>query len=101
MSTTVRFGQTFVLCDAYLDQGHYVGGDPIGHACTQDAVARRQNHDVCQDCLNLLESGNPRDRARVSWQPGGPRELFHDDACGCAQCDRERTVDYRYNDDWD
>jgi len=25
MSTTVRFGQTFVLCDAYLDQGHYVG----------------------------------------------------------------------------
>jgi hypothetical protein len=37
MSKASVCGAEFVVCDAYQDQGHYIGDDPVGCGCARPA----------------------------------------------------------------
>lgn len=50
-------------CEALLDQGHYIGDDPIGSACANDADFVYNGVAVCGHCKILIEQ-EPR---RVSF----------------------------------
>jgi hypothetical protein len=47
-------------CDCLLDQNHYIGDDPIGHACFNDAVYQTKTHFFCDDCKQLFMEGSER-----------------------------------------
>jgi hypothetical protein len=58
-------------CEALLDQGHYIGDDPVGHACYLPAtrVVRLLHSEValyrvCESCFAWLQ--DPEKAARVS-----------------------------------
>ncbi len=46
------------ICKALLDQGRYIGEDPIGHACGQPATVERtvegRPYELCESCYQLL-----------------------------------------------
>lgn len=48
-------------CDALIDQRRYIGGDPVGHACRNDAEVEYRHPDfpgaywlVCRECFRML-----------------------------------------------
>lgn len=45
-------------CDMLVDQGRYIGEDPVGHACSNDAVyeASEGGPLLCESCRDLLFS---------------------------------------------
>lgn len=46
------------MCDMLIDQNKYIGDDPIGHACFNQAMFTMEDtHFVCVDCANKLKNG--------------------------------------------
>lgn len=48
-------------CDALLDQNRYIGDDPVGHACSNDAAYETSWIDgasilICESCKEILLS---------------------------------------------
>ncbi len=54
-------------CEALLDQGRYIGDDPIGHSCCNDSVYEFAGHVVCIECKLILE----QEPERVSFYEDG------------------------------
>ena len=48
------YGMEFTMCDAYIDQGHRIGDDPIGYKCSKLETQRIGEHDICAVCLEIL-----------------------------------------------
>jgi len=46
-------------CSMLINQDLYIGGDPIGSACTNDAVAQDGIHFYCQKCLDNMDGDDP------------------------------------------
>lgn len=56
MKTTIAF-----KCEGLIDQGRYIGDDPVGSACCQDATKETPSgYLLCDRCTELLVSGSPR-----------------------------------------
>jgi hypothetical protein len=60
------------LCEVLLDQGRYIGDDPVGYACRQPAkweytLMPPLSYLLCDSCKNILEedSFSPR----ITWPP--------------------------------
>ncbi len=52
-----------VLCDAFVDQGKYIGNSPVGYHCGGEATTKRQEgYDLCSWCAAHLD--------RVSFEGG-------------------------------
>jgi len=45
-------------CEMLIDQNHFIGNDPIGHCCYNDADYRVGEYHICKDCLELLKEGS-------------------------------------------
>ena len=43
-------------CDMLLDQNAYIGSDPIGHQCMNEAKYNDASCFICEECLNILHS---------------------------------------------
>lgn len=45
------------LCDAYIDQGRYIGEDPVGYKCMNPArfEVETDKRLICQSCAILTE----------------------------------------------
>ena len=52
------------LCEALIDQGRVIGGDPVGHACLADAQEtvwlEGLSWRVCASCAALVRVGSNR-----------------------------------------
>lgn len=52
-------GITFVMCDALVDQGRYIGDDTVGYKCTRPATKRvcicSRPIDLCDWCADNLD----------------------------------------------
>jgi hypothetical protein len=51
----------FTMCDAYVDQGRYIGEDPVGYKCCQYATNKYWGVpglclDLCNDCLVMIRT---------------------------------------------
>ena len=53
-------------CDSFIDQGLYIGEDPIGHSCSNDATKELDEILLCDSCVEILKD-NPE---RLSFYPG-------------------------------
>jgi hypothetical protein len=51
-------------CAGLIDQGRYVGGDPVGHACHNDATetywAGGVGWHLCAPCADMARAGSLR-----------------------------------------
>lgn len=54
--------RSLICCDAYVDQGKYIGDDPVGYKCYQAAVHRVGDKDLCDWCY--------RHQSRITFKPG-------------------------------
>jgi len=55
-------GVEFVMCDGYIDQGRFIGDDPVGCKCSAPATRETEDgYDVCDWCAS-----NPE---RVTFDP--------------------------------
>lgn len=41
-----------------IDQNKYIDGDPLGHACWNDAMYHDGNYFYCEECKNKIEAGD-------------------------------------------
>ena len=68
---TKIYGRVFCMCDVFVDQGRYIGDDPVGHKCTNRATKQfnvnGQEMHICDECL-------------VMWQSNPKRLSFYGDA---------------------
>jgi hypothetical protein len=60
MKTTLC-GQIWCVCDALIDQNHYIGNDPIGFRCQNhddliEVTVRGIKRDLCKRCFEILQS---------------------------------------------
>ena len=44
------------ICDMLIDQGQYINGDPVGHACYNFATHTDGKYLICDQCLELLQT---------------------------------------------
>lgn len=44
-------------CEALINQGRFIGEDPIGHACTNKAEFQIGNVMLCKECVELVRLG--------------------------------------------
>ena len=63
-----------LFCEMLVDQNRFIGSDPVGHACSNQAVTVAPFRDgrfylVCADCLSMDE-----ERLSVSPLSGGDTE---------------------------
>ena len=42
-----------LTCDALVDQGRIIGGDPVGHACCMPGTAFIDGYFLCQSCEGI------------------------------------------------
>lgn len=58
-------------CEALLDQDRYIGGDPVGHACYNQAnffcLHGGLIHAVCESCFQLVWNDSPRISFAGGW----------------------------------
>ena len=47
-------------CDMLLDQNRYVGGDPVGHCCFNDAALSDDEYFMCHECAESLRNKEGR-----------------------------------------
>jgi len=48
-------GIEFTMCDAFIDQGKYIGDDVIGFKCCKIATVKtKDGTDLCDTCFQLL-----------------------------------------------
>lgn len=47
-------------CDMLIDQNTYIGDDPIGHACMNDATYTDGEYMICEHCLKMLKDAPER-----------------------------------------
>jgi hypothetical protein len=51
-------------CDGLIDQGRFIGSDPVGHRCVEPPiVVDRYGHFICESCEKMLSTG------RVTFAP--------------------------------
>ena len=48
------------ICDMLIDQGRYIGGDPMGFKCTNSATLKIGNHLLCDRCKQLYLNRSQR-----------------------------------------
>lgn len=46
---------TMTLCDILIDQGKYIGNDPVGFACTNEAKYEINSIHICERCFDLIK----------------------------------------------
>ncbi len=48
-------------CQALIDQNRFIGEDPVGHSCSNDAIYRNNTtgYRLCQDCYDALDGKGP------------------------------------------
>lgn len=61
-------------CEALIDQGRTIGGDPVGHACLRDATltvkdANGLHRYLCGECAIALHTQIGAIAARVTMPP--------------------------------
>lgn len=49
-------------CDMLIDQNLYIGDDPVGHVCLNDAEYQAHGYFFCQECRDMLWEGTERIR---------------------------------------
>ena len=69
-----------LFCDALIDQGRYIGDDPVGYSCMREAVTRVGGFDLCARCAAMLIDEPdrimlPQVPGRV-WAPGVLKNLL-------------------------
>ena len=47
-------------CSALIDQGRYIGEDPVGHACYHKAIKELNGELICSTCETWLNSSKGR-----------------------------------------
>lgn len=55
MAKVTFLGLEFTMCDAYVDMKHRIGEDYIGHKCACLAACTFNGHDLCVNCINILD----------------------------------------------
>lgn len=48
------------MCEALIDQGKYIDGDPVGRCCTNRATHIYYGNFVCDECITMIRSGSTR-----------------------------------------
>ena len=47
-------------CDMLIDQNKYIGADPVGHCCFNEATLSNGEYFMCEECGESLKSGDGR-----------------------------------------
>lgn len=45
-------------CDMLIDQNKYIGSDPVGHCCFNEAVYQDSEYFACAECLEHIKAGD-------------------------------------------
>lgn len=52
----------FPKCDMMINQNRFIGADPIGHCCMNDAVFQTTTHFICDSCANAMANNWVNDK---------------------------------------
>lgn len=51
----IVYDTEYILCDARIDQGRYIGEDPIGYGCSNQAKYEIGGLHLCEECKTMLK----------------------------------------------
>lgn len=54
-----------LLCEMLIDQGRYIGSDPVGHACRNVGTHTFNGYVICLDCVEEIK----KDSKRITFPP--------------------------------